>query len=262
MPAVQRRLKAAPSSIGLTLSQTLRRKTRAVLVLALLCQDKENTREISSRHTAPSSPGVAAQRQAPGYSNYSGGEQSAERSFFFFLKHMWGWACPGSGVSRHQPREIYCYQDWQFWQYNSVLSVDACKPGLVSAVLVKVLAGIYRKGRSAVAAVYRAWRKNDCHLCLLLPDLSCSMLCVYAALRHRCCATLRHPCCATLCYRRCAVCSWDTPPQPWHCEGGSAVFWITVVGQHREDKDLISSIRCTAAGRQFIFWGCQYFHGH
>lgn len=142
----------------------------------------------------------------------------------------------------------------RFWQYNSVLRVDACKPGLVSAVLVKVLVGIYRKDTSAVAAVYRAWRKNDCHLCLLLPDLSCSMFCAYAALRHRCCATL--------CYRCCAVYSWDTPPQLRYCEGGSDVFWITVVGQHREDKDLISSIRCTAAGRQFFFWGCQYFHGH
>lgn len=63
---------------------------------------------------------------------------------------------------------------------------------LVSAVLVKVIASIYRKDRPVNVLVYTAWQKSDYHLCLLIPVLFCAML----AVLH--CARLCVFCCAML----------------------------------------------------------------
>lgn len=99
MPAVQRRLKAAPSSIALILSQTLHRNARAVLEPAL-CARK---REIKGKSAVsiqlllqPAVLLVPVKHQV--IQNFQVGEQSAERSFFY-LSHLWGSACPGCGVS-------------------------------------------------------------------------------------------------------------------------------------------------------------------
>lgn len=56
------------------------------------------------------------------------------------------------------------------------MSVDACKPELVSAVLAKVIAGVYRKDRSVVALVYTAWQKKiivNVVFCFLTPPVLC-----------------------------------------------------------------------------------------
>lgn len=100
-------------------------------------------------------------------------------------------ACQAPGYSVTQIIQVgrLCFY---FWWCDSVLSVYACKPGLVSAVLVKVIASIYRKDRPVNVLVYTAWQKSDYHLCLLIPVLFCAMVAVlhYARLCVFCCAML------------------------------------------------------------------------
>lgn len=74
--------------------------------------------------------------------------------------------------------------------------VDACKPGLVSAILVKAKLLFIDRTSLWLPQFTQHGSKNDCHACLLLPDLSRSILCIYAMLPSLCYAVLGHNACA------------------------------------------------------------------
>lgn len=96
-----------------------------------------------------------------------------------------------------------------------------------------------------IAPVYTAWQEKwlSCLRGASWPVLFYAM--------YLCHATLSGPCCAICAVLWHDVCAWDTPPTPRYCEWDSVISWIAVTGQQREDKDLNSSVHCTAAGRQF-----------
>lgn len=86
--------------------------------------------------------------------------------------------------------------------------MDACKPGLISAALVKAKLVFIDRTSLWLPQFTQHGRKSDCHACLLLPDLSHSMLCIYAMLPSLCYAVL-----SVLCYDMMSVLEAFLPPQ-------------------------------------------------
>lgn len=86
--------------------------------------------------------------------------------------------------------------------------VDACKPGLVWAALVKAKLVFIDRTSLWLPQFTQHGRKNDCHACMVLPDLSCSMLCIYAMLPF-----LGHAVQSVLCYDMMSVLETLLPPQ-------------------------------------------------
>lgn len=124
--------------------------------------------------------------------------------------------------------------------------VDACKPGLVSAALVKAkLVFIDRKSLWLPQFTQRG-RKNDCHACLLLPDLSHSVLCIYAVL-------------PTLCYTVLSVLGYDMMPVletflPPQGTVNETLWFPELQSQGSREKTKIRSLLFSclpSAGRQF-----------